>query len=124
MGWGGNFLNAGGLGHDNTKDLHIPTRIKDLPDNIKYISAGPYFNLALTTDGKAYSWGRGDKGISSGSCSSQNKPLIMDAFNEINIKLINTANIRYCAAIDDKGQLYTWGDDSKCQLGIVKVQLI
>lgn len=71
FGWGGRNINflfklfvnpVGPLGHGSTNSHNLPHIVKILEkDKLKIdrISAGKYFNLALTETGDVYQWGKG-----------------------------------------------------------------
>ncbi len=71
FGWGGRNINfimklfmnpVGPLGHGNTTSHSLPQLVKTLDKDqlkINRISAGKYFNIALTENSDVYQWGKG-----------------------------------------------------------------
>ncbi|XP_021933596.1 probable E3 ubiquitin-protein ligase HERC1 isoform X3 [Zootermopsis nevadensis] len=74
--------------------------------------------LALTDDGKVFSWGDGDYGkLGHGNCTTQKQPrLVGGALSGRVVKFIH-AGYRHSAAVTEEGELYTWGEGDHGRLG-------
>ena len=106
-------------------------RNDDYTKKIKQISCGTVHNLALTEDGKIFSWGAGNGGqlghdekklmkLSGGSKSLYlSKPTIISTFvdKKININKISCGEA-HSIALSSKGNVYSWGFGSNGQLGL------
>ncbi|XP_050536005.1 probable E3 ubiquitin-protein ligase HERC4 isoform X1 [Daktulosphaira vitifoliae] len=120
----GNTVN-GELGLGGIEDNHIlsPTEITNFKDvcNIKSVACGKNHTLALTEDGKLYSCGSNDFGQ-----LGHNGPRTKLRINLISEQISNVDSLvmtnvacgeAHSMALNEWGQLYTWGSDSHCQLG-------
>jgi alpha-tubulin suppressor-like RCC1 family protein len=130
---------------DKSSKLYVPTKInfdifngKDIIEEyngkIINISCGTLHSLALTEDGKIFSWGSyhgGQLGFSSDFLTSQNNvknseqdyflntPTLIPFFtnNEIKIQKISCGEA-HSLALSEKGKVYSWGFGSNGQLGL------
>ena len=113
----------------NGKDI-----IEEYNGKIVSVSCGTLHSLALTDDGKIFSWGSyhgGQLGFSSDFLTSQNKgknseqdlfletPTLIPYFskNEIKIQKISCGEA-HSLALSDKGKVYSWGFGTNGQLGL------
>ncbi|KAK1408004.1 hypothetical protein QVD17_39633 [Tagetes erecta] len=81
------------------------------------IATGEAHTLALTGDGKVYSWGRGTFGrLGTGSETDQHAPLNIQ-FNSTKIVAIS-AGAYHSLALADDGSVWSWGYNSYGQLGV------
>jgi len=110
--WGLN--NYGQLGDSTTTKRTIPYNI--MPEqNFRSVSCSSEgHTLALTTDGRLYSWGLNNNGqLGDGSKSNRKTPMqITDG-----IESIRTGDY-YSMALRSDGRLYTWGSNNYGQLGV------
>ncbi|KAL2940126.1 Ultraviolet-B receptor UVR8 [Bienertia sinuspersici] len=88
------------------------------------ISAGEAHTLALSEDGKVYSWGRGAFGrLGNGSESDENLPVSIklengDSQNEKPLNFVGVAAGAYHSlALADDGSVWCWGYNTYSQLG-------
>lgn len=74
--------------------------------------------LALSKDGKVYSWGDGDYGkLGHGNTLMQKVPkIIQGPFRNKVVKYV-AAGSRHSAAVTENGELYTWGEGEHGRLG-------
>ncbi|XP_019851476.1 PREDICTED: E3 ubiquitin-protein ligase HERC2-like [Amphimedon queenslandica] len=73
--------------------------------------------LALTKDGKVYSWGQGSNGVLGiGNTESQTAPTAVAALSGDRIVHISAGSM-HSAAVTEDGVLYTWGKGSYGRLG-------
>ena len=73
--------------------------------------------MALTVDGKVFSWGEGDDG-KLGHCSrlSCDKPRLIEALKSKRVRDVACGS-SHSAAITSNGELYTWGCGEYGRLG-------
>jgi alpha-tubulin suppressor-like RCC1 family protein len=82
----------------------------------KVISADLSYTCALDNKNDAYCWGSGAFALGNGSDSDQKTPTkVKSAAGQV-WKAISTS-ARHACAIDNRDQLYCWGDGSEGQLG-------
>lgn len=122
--WGMNFY--GQLGNGTTRESREPVNITEKfelnnEEKIVKIVSGSHHNIALTSIGRIFTWGK--KGVL-GDGTSENKLLpneITDNFslkqNEIITDIFTNERADHSIAITSKGAVYTWGDNSYGQLG-------
>ena len=121
-GWGDNSYGQLGIGNPSASPNQQPIKVI-LPTGIPkftQISAGDSHSLALGTDGNLYSWGYNDHaqlGIGASDSdahaapSKVNLPTGVPKFTQI------SAGYKHSLALGTDGNLYSWGDNSKGQLG-------
>ena len=102
--------------------VNDPTVIKELINkHITHISCGDEHALALDTTHNVYSWGNSEFGVLGYAVQQeyQTVPKEINYFSDNDIK-INTITCGFVhnIAIDNKGDLYGWGDNKAGQLGI------
>ncbi|CAG7818352.1 unnamed protein product [Allacma fusca] len=107
-----------GLGHSN--NVTVPQQILSLsPYVVKkvVVHSGGKHAMALTVDGKVFSWGEGDDGkLGHGNRSSYDKPKLIDTLKSKRIRDIACGS-SHSAAITSGGELYTWGLGEYGRLG-------
>ncbi|MDT7510603.1 InlB B-repeat-containing protein [Bifidobacterium sp. H6bp9] len=89
------------------------------------VSAGGSHSLAIGRDGKAYAWGANTDGrLGTGDTNDAAIPTLVadpdggsDGFKPTEI----SAGGWFCAGIDDKGKIYTWGNNGQNALGNVSI---
>ncbi|RZF37934.1 hypothetical protein LSTR_LSTR005434, partial [Laodelphax striatellus] len=116
--WGrGNY---GRLGHGNSEDFYIPTRVTGLVDHhIVDVAcgSGDAQTLALTDSGLVFSWGDGDYGkLGRGGSDGSKNPKVIDCFHGVEIIKV------YCGgqcsfALTSNGEVYSWGKGDNYRLG-------
>ncbi|MDR1197176.1 MAG: IPT/TIG domain-containing protein, partial [Candidatus Nomurabacteria bacterium] len=121
--WGLN--NYGQIGNGNQTNVRAPMLVSggDLPVGTKFadVSAGAYHIVALSTDGKVYTWGQGDQGeMGDGSITEFNLTPKLVQGGDISpttvIRSITTGGY-HTMAIDVDGNLYAWGENVRGQIG-------
>ncbi len=120
--WGDNSFGELGNGTTNDKPQATPSKV-NLPTwfpKFTQISGGTDYSLALDADGNLYGWGwnsDGELGIGSSDVMKQLTPSkgLMPAdgtkFTQI------SAGDKHSLALGADGNVYSWGDNSKSQLG-------
>ena len=74
------------------------------------VSCGAAFTLALTLEGKVYSWGQGMHGcLGNGVLGVQREPRRVNIEQSIFVVFIS-AGTHHAAALSSTNDLYTWGD--------------
>jgi len=111
--WGANESGQLGLGH--TKIIDRPTKVTSLV-KITKIRAGHNHVIALNTFGEIFTWG-------SNQCGQLGRKIVENfaipgkiTTNDISFRYID-CNDYACAAITNKGELYTWGSGGHGRLG-------
>lgn len=116
LAWG---LNSDGqLGDGSTKGSRVPVKVK-LPrkTRVKAFSAGCFHALALTTTGEVLAWGyNGDGQLGDGSTTSSDTPVKVKLPRHVTVKAVS-AGCYHSLALDTKGQIVAWGNNSDGQLG-------
>ncbi|KAL2717183.1 E3 ubiquitin-protein ligase HERC2 [Vespula squamosa] len=81
------------------------------------VHSGGKHALALTQDGKVFSWGEGEDGkLGHGNCVSLDKPRLIETLKSKRIRDIACGS-GHSAAIASNGELYTWGLGEYGRLG-------
>ena len=107
-----------GLGHSN--NVSAPRQITALAQYVVKkvaVHSGGKHAMALTVDGRVFSWGEGDDG-KLGHCSrlSCDKPRLIEALKSKRVRDIACGS-SHSAAITSSGELYTWGCGEYGRLG-------
>jgi peptide/nickel transport system permease protein len=82
---------------------------EELNGNIEQISIGPTFSVGVSKNGKVYVWG---KSKISNTIDIKNVPKKMGKIVKV------AAGYDHVLALNDKGELYSWGNDRHKQSGI------
>ncbi|XP_076233389.1 E3 ubiquitin-protein ligase HERC2 [Calliopsis andreniformis] len=81
------------------------------------VHSGGKHALALTQDGRVFSWGEGEDGkLGHGNCLSLDKPRLIESLKSKRIRDIACGS-GHSAAITSSGELYTWGLGEYGRLG-------
>lgn len=107
-----------GLGDDSnvSEPKPIPFLSQYVIKKVAVHSGGKHA-LALTQDGKVFSWGEGEDGkLGHGNCLSLNKPRLIEALKSKRIRDVACGS-GHSAAIASNGELYTWGLGEYGRLG-------
>lgn len=115
--WGqGVFYGVGdGTTQNRTSPVQVSTQSTGLA-TFSAVSAGSGFTLALSSDGKIYSWGRNDKG-QLGDGTTQDRLTPVEVSTSLSFVAISAGD-HHSIAITENGQLFSWGGNSKGQVGI------
>ncbi len=108
LAWGRNAF--GELGDGTRTNSDVPVLV-DLPaaTTVTAISAGCYFNLALTATGQVLAWGRDDNGqLGRANGASSLRPILVKFPTAAKIAAIS-AGVAGGVAVTATGQVYTWG---------------
>lgn len=122
--WGKNSQGQCGLG--NMEDVFKPQLLKRLQDQVVVqLTAGWEHSIALTHEGKMYSWGSGYKdtrrgivppvlGLGHSECRPQ--PELISSIEGIRIVAV-ASGWDHCMALDYQGKLLSWGSGQNGKLG-------
>jgi gliding motility-associated-like protein len=125
LNWGYNLYGQLGNGSFAPSILYPDYVLKapgDTLKNVKIISAGGVFCMALLCDGSVWMWGRNDWG-QLGQNTGTNSPFAIQVKNSSgtgflsNIKNIEAGD-NYCFALSTSDTLWSWGSNAYGQLGI------
>ena len=122
-GWGGSFFNQGALGHGNKDSLSRPKNISALSKyKVISTSCGELHTLALTADGKLFSFGKGEYGrlgLGSSGFGEVSLPELVEFFDYQNKKVtaISSGHAFNVVKTED-GKLWSFGRNEQGQLGI------
>jgi alpha-tubulin suppressor-like RCC1 family protein len=122
IGWGWN--NQGQLGAGTTELALVPKLVKDSTElegsRIVSLANGFFHTLALTEDGRVWSWGLGDKG-QLGNGSTERflipQPVTDDGAWGARRILAISAGEKHSVALTEDGEVFCWGDNSNGQCG-------
>ncbi|XP_077559435.1 E3 ubiquitin-protein ligase HERC2 isoform X3 [Haemaphysalis longicornis] len=107
-----------GLGHCN--NVSVPRQMTALGQYVVRkvaVHSGGRHALALTVDGKVFSWGEGDDGkLGHGTRISCERPRLIEALKSKRVRDISCGS-SHSAAITSSGELYTWGLGEYGRLG-------
>jgi len=114
--WGNGLL--GTLGHADTSQTAVVQVVEGLRDHaVTQVVCSDVHTLALTSDGKVYSWGVGSEGqLGHGNVLSSHLPAPITALHGHRVVAI-ACGAKHSAALTAQGLLFTWGDNKHGQLG-------
>ncbi|XP_063233987.1 probable E3 ubiquitin-protein ligase HERC1 isoform X2 [Bacillus rossius redtenbacheri] len=107
-----------GLGDSNNQAQPKRVPVSGVVKKVSSSKGSDGHTLALTAEGKVYSWGDGDYGkLGHGNSTTQKQPrLVGGALSRKEVKFVY-AGYRHSAAITNEGELYTWGEGEHGRLG-------
>lgn len=114
--WGAN--SNGQLGIGSTGGIYDPPRLVHTPEDERFITVsarGNRFTCALTDEGKAYCWGKGDQG-QLGYGGTDDKLIPTEVAGGHTFTTISVGTQHTCA-LTEEGEAYCWGDGHHGQLG-------
>ena len=113
----------GRLGHGDMKDCSSPTLVKGLEKEfVVSVAAGTAFSMVLTENGHVFTWGKGNEGqLGTGIIkASQSLPVrVKDDLESIRVGSIGAGAFHAVVLTADSahGDMYTWGRNTRGQLG-------
>jgi alpha-tubulin suppressor-like RCC1 family protein len=116
--WGSNEWGQIGCGKDD-REIELPAELQYFNGmKVIEISSGAYHCIALTSDGKAHSWGRnnhGQLGISSSEdVNNKPQPINMPRIEEIFKK--TSCGAKHSLLLSENGSIYAFGSNEYYQL--------
>lgn len=114
--WGdGDF---GKLGRGGSEGCNVPHPVDRLQDmGVVQIECGAQFSLALTRDGRVWTWGKGDYcRLGHGTEAHVRKPQPVEGLQGVRVVHVAVGAL-HCLAVTDEGQVYAWGDNDHGQEG-------
>ena len=126
--WGWNGQGQLGNGTNTDSNVPLPVRTAGTPmagKKIVHVSTGGNFykgsSLALSSEGKVYSWGANDQGqLGNGTATNSNLPVeVKTEGTPMECKKIVqiSAGGAHSMALDSEGNIYAWGWGGEGQLG-------
>jgi hypothetical protein len=116
-GWGYNNWGQTGSGTGKYKDT-MPKKLKGFDnEKVKAISCGGYHSLALTSNGRVYSWGYNGNGqLGQGKIKASPTPRLLGLRGSIITGIC--CGLEHSILLEDSGAIFTFGNNSCGQLGI------
>ena len=113
--WGLNDVGQLGNSMKDNKIHNVPVEIANDKKFIK-VAAGKNYSMAIDEDGNLWTWGYNRCGqLGDGTTTDRYKPTKIK--DRTKFKEISTGTGNHSMAIDEEGNLWTWGDNSRGQLG-------
>ncbi|XP_034753665.1 probable E3 ubiquitin-protein ligase HERC1 isoform X10 [Etheostoma cragini] len=109
----------GKLGLGNSTAKSSPQKVDVLCGvGIKKVACGTQFSVALTKDGKVFTFGQ-DRliGLPEGRARNHNRPQQVPALSGIHIQDV-AVGAEHTLVLSSTGDVYTWGSNSEGQLGL------
>ncbi|KAM3626014.1 uncharacterized protein V6R79_021387 [Siganus canaliculatus] len=109
----------GKLGLGNSTAKSSPQKVDVLCGiNIKKVACGTQFSVALTKDGKVFTFGQ-DRliGLPEGRARNHNRPQQVPALSGIHIQDV-AVGAEHTLVLSSTGDIYAWGSNSEGQLGL------
>jgi len=121
-GWGENFFGATGSG-DNVTPVYTPVNVVNLT-NVKAISAGGYYSIAVKNDGTVWAWGSGEWGQL--GINTVDIPSVIPVQVQgpggvgfLNNMVAISASQNHILALKNDGTVWAWGLNDLGQIGNV-----
>lgn len=91
-----------------------------LQQNIVDIAIGARHFLALTEEGKVYSFGANDQGqLGLGHTRAMDKPTLVEKFEQLDVRVVQlAAGELHSMALTASGHVYTWGSGLQSETGL------
>jgi alpha-tubulin suppressor-like RCC1 family protein len=116
--WGGSGTGSGRLGNNTNNSSTIALREATSSTNWKQVSCASFSTIALKTDGTVWGWGSLNNWYGSGNIVRSSP--VQEFSSNTNWRLIQACSagtLTYYVGIKQDGTLWSWGDNSKGQLG-------
>ncbi|XP_075939248.1 putative E3 ubiquitin-protein ligase HERC1 [Anarhichas minor] len=109
----------GKLGLGNSTAKSSPQKVDVLCGiGINKVACGTQFSVALTTDGKVFTFGQDPLiGLPEGRARNHNRPQQVPALSGVHIQDV-AVGAEHTLVLSSTGDVYTWGSNSEGQLGL------
>jgi len=120
---------VGALGHGDKKHTFVPKKVEYFEkDNIKIkkVSAGMYHTVAVASDDRVFTWGRGLYGVLGNASNNYSlEPELNDELEYLRkedpegkvIVKVDSAD-EYTGALMRDGSMWVWGKNDRGQMGV------
>ena len=112
------------MGNGTNTDSNVPVLVKTdgvlAGKTLTQIVSGYRIACVLDTEGKAYCWGRNNKGqLGNGTNTDSNVPVAVDTSGVLAGKTLTQIGISFdfTCAFDNENKAYCWGRNDEGQLG-------
>jgi alpha-tubulin suppressor-like RCC1 family protein len=113
--WSWGFNNAGALGRGGGPIPTTPDRVTTLGTNVRSVTAGAWYSIALLKDGTVWAWGDGDRvGEAVNSSGAIQLPLQVRAL--ANVRAVST-RYWHTLALREDGTVWGFGPENFSALG-------
>lgn len=116
--WG--YNNSGQVGTGGMSNVYTPTEVPGLPADVTAVAGGANHSLALTSNGRVYTWGsnsNGQLGTGAGAIGHFAPTEVTGLPAGTRVTAI-TAGSYYSLAVMADGRVFAWGSNLNGQLGI------
>lgn len=115
------FYEEGGGGHTVLASFEFdPEKISKTPEEVVQVNSGGKHSAAVSDDGVVFTWGLNDRGqLGTGDKIYRVTPqalVIKNGNEEVFFKEVSAGD-GFTIALDEKGRVWAWGDNSQGQLG-------
>ncbi|GAB1868571.1 RCC1 and BTB domain-containing protein 1-like isoform X2 [Camponotus japonicus] len=102
--------------NEHVNIVNLPWQVQ-CKEKFAHVACGLYFNMAITNNGKIYSWGINDYGqLGIGHCQEKKNPCIITSLEDITIVKV-VCGSAHTLALTTNGLIYSWGKNNAEQLG-------
>jgi alpha-tubulin suppressor-like RCC1 family protein len=125
--WGGGLNGNLGCGFEKWEQHYpLPVRHLGAPSlPVRQVSCGQTHSIAVTADGRVYTWGCGkngklgigEEGLPRTSKANVSRPALVEGLRLVEIASVE-AGAQHCFAIESDGDVYAWGCNRHRQLAL------
>lgn len=130
--WGDGTRNVDLLGHGSESSCWIPKRVTGVLQgmHVSYVACGPWHTAVVASSGQLFTFGDGCFGaLGHGDRTSSSVPRVVESLSEVRVMKVACGFWHTAAVVEvtneasdaelysSCGQLFTWGDGEKGQLG-------
>jgi E3 ubiquitin-protein ligase HERC2 len=111
------ILLAGRGGSESCKSPRLVSTFRDTDVEIARVYCGAQFSVALSKEGKVYTWGKGEHyRLGHGSEEHVRYPKLVEALNGKVVTALGVGSMHVIAITED-AEVYGWGRNEQGQLG-------
>lgn len=101
---------------DDVLELAVPTPLESMQQvSVRGVAASEFCSMAVTEDGRVYSWGPAVVCLGHGDWEEQCVPRLIAGLNGVRVHHL-AAGAWHSAALSDRGELFTWGGRGQGQM--------